>query len=137
TSTAVSYAAQILGDGRSTSKERLGANLIILSNKTPETAEYKEAFGRLIDIARDDTDLAAPQALAVLGQHRTEARLTNTSNGALEITIPDLETTAMTLQEIADRLDRNLNSRPFQRMLAMDLRARAEPIREYELVAKA
>ena len=135
-STAVSYAGQILSDDRSTSREKLGANLVILSNKAPEAPEYREAFERVVDIARDPTDRSAPQALAILGQHRSYARLTETRNGVLDISVPDLGDTAMSLQEIAGRLENNPNSEPYQRMLALDLRARAEPLRENELVAR-
>ena len=136
TSTAVNFAEQVLAWDHSTSREKLGANLIILSNKTPETPEYKDAFARVVDIARDPTDRSAPQALAVLGQHRSAARLTETINGVLDIRVPDLGDTAMSLQEIADRLEANPNSQPFQRMLALDLRARAEPLHEDELVTR-
>jgi hypothetical protein len=138
TSTATKYAEQILADNQSLSREKLGANLLILSNKTPETTEYKDAFARLVAIARDQQDPSSPQALAVLGRQRVEARLTSAqSNGALDIAIPDVAGTAMSLREIADRLEHNPNSRPSHRMLALELRVLVDPSREDELVAKA
>lgn len=136
-SSARAYADLILADTRSSSRDKLGANLLVLSNNTPEMPAYKEASQRLLAIARDETDRASPQALAVLAQQRTSARLTKGTSESLAIPLPDIGTSAISLQELADRLDRNPNSRPFHRMLALELRARSEPGREETLITKA
>ena len=136
-SSARAYADLILADARSSSRDKLGANLLVLSNNSPETPAYKEASQRLLAIARDEADRAAPQALAVLAQQRTSARFTKGRSDSLDIPLPDIGTSSISLQELADRLDRNPNSRPFHRMLALELRARSQPDREDALITKA
>ncbi len=132
--TAGKYAERVLNDRRSTSREQLGANLIILSIDDPESASCKEASQRLLEIARFESDPAAPQALAVLAQQRSPTRLTQTTNNSPNVQLPAITINALSLEEIADRLDRNPNSRPFHRTLALELRARAQPTREEHFV---
>ena len=128
------YAERILADRRSTSREQLGANLIILSIDDPESASCKEASQRLLEIARFESDPAAPQALAVLAQQRSPTRLTQTTNNSPNVQLPAMTINALSLQEIADRLDRNPNSRAYHHMLALELRARSQPLNEDKLV---
>ena len=133
---AVGYAERILGDVSSDSRERLGANLLILANRPFDLPMYAKASGNLLNIARDETDRASTQALAVLAQQRLPG-LTNPVAESLSISLPDISNKAISLNEIADRLARNPNSRPFHQMLALELRARAEPARTDELIARA
>jgi len=135
--TAVDYATHILEDARSGPREILAANLIILANTRPEFETYKEAYARIVRIAREESNPASAQALAFLAQQRTPARLTTPSTVSLDIALPETSSAALSLKEIADRLDRNSNSRPFHLMLALELRSRAEPGHERELFAKA
>jgi tetratricopeptide (TPR) repeat protein len=135
--TARGFAERVLADSRANSRERLGANLVILSNSSPDTQSYQDAAQRLLDLARNEADPASPEALTVLGQRRSADRLTTGPNEPLAIPTSDVATNPMSLSEIADRLERNPNSRPFHRMLALELRARVEPGREDELVSKA
>ncbi len=135
--TAIDHAERILADERAGPKEKLGANLIILSNTQRDTPVFRAASERLLAIARDERNLAAPQALAVLAQQNGPVRLTASTNEAFNIETPDVSSEAISLQELADRLDRNPNSKPFHRMLALELRARAEPRRENEFVERA
>jgi Tfp pilus assembly protein PilF len=51
--------------------------------------------------------------------------------------LPDASSNALSLKEIADRLEHNSNSRPFHLMLAFELRTRAEPVHEKELFTRA
>jgi thioredoxin-like negative regulator of GroEL len=136
-STAGKFAERILSDSRSRSSDKLGANLVVLSISPSESQPYKEAFERLLGIARNEQDPASPQALVFLGQQRSPERFTVPTTASLPIALPALSNSPMPLIEIADRLDRNRNSRPFHRMLALEFRARAEPSREEELVAQA
>src|SRR5205823_12593809 len=62
---------------------------------------------------------------------------TATATEALAIPPPDVAGNTIPLTEIADRLDHNPNSRPYHHMLALEMRARANPARENELVVKA
>jgi len=133
---AVDYAERILGDERSDSRERLGANLLVLANRPVDSPMYAKASENLLNIARDETNRASTQALAVLAQQRVPA-LTNPVAESVSISLPDISNKAISLNEIADRLARNPNSRPFHQMLALELRARAEPARTDEVIAKA
>lgn len=133
---AVGYAERILGDVSSDSRERLGANLLVLANRPFDSPMYAKASGNLLNIARDETNRASTQALAVLAQQRLPG-LTNPVAESLSISLPDISNKAISLNEIADRLARNPNSRPFHQMLALELRARAEPARTDELIARA
>jgi Tfp pilus assembly protein PilF len=136
-STAVKYAEQILSDNRSSPRELLNGNLLILSN-TPRTSDsYKEAFARVLQIGRDESNPASAQALSVIAQQRAPTRLTLPATESLELALPESSGTSMSLNEIADRLKNNTNSRAYHHMLAMELRLRAEPGRESELVATA
>ena len=136
-STAVDYATHILADERSGPREVLAANLIILANTRPELDTYKDAYARIVRIAREESNPASAQALAFLAQQRTPARLTTPSSVSLDLALPDASSNALSLKEIADRLDHNANSRPFHLMLALELRTRAEPVHENELFTKA
>jgi len=70
------------------------------------------------------------------GQQRVPA-LTNPVAESVSISLPDISNKSISLNEMADRLARNPNSRPFHQMLALELRARAEPTRTDEVIAKA
>jgi Tfp pilus assembly protein PilF len=133
---AVGYAERILGDVSSDSRERLGANLLVLANRPVDSPMYAKASENLLNIARDETNRASAQALAVLAQQRLPG-LTNPVAKSLSISLPDVSNKAISLNEIADRLARNPNSRPFHQMLALELHARAEPARTDELIARA
>lgn len=150
--TAVSFAERILADARADSRERFGANLLILANLVPAAPAYAAASAQMLTIARDEKDPSAVLALAILGrqksfsasrfpatppEQRPPARLSGTSDDPLSIAMPDLPDEVISFQEIADRLDRNPNSRPSHRMLALELRAQAEPQRENEFVTRA
>jgi len=136
-STAVTYAERILSDNRSNPREVLGANLLILANRSAESDSYKAAFDRLLRIARDERNPASAQALAVIAQQRAPARLTLPSTESFGLTLPDAPNSMMSLKEIAERLKENANSRAYHHMLALELRLRADPAREEELVASA
>ena len=137
TATAREFAERILANTRSNSQEKLGANLVILSTSTPDMESYKQAVQRLLEIARNESDPASPQALTVLGRQGNPPRPTTTATEPLAIPAPDVAGNTIPLTEIADRLDHNPNSRPYHHMLALEMRARANPTREDELVAKA
>ena len=136
TSHALGYAERILGDTSSDSREQLGANLLVLANMPSDSPAYAKASENLLNIARDETNPASAQALAVLAQQRAPA-LTNPVTETLAISLPDISNKAISLKEIADRLVHNPKSRPFHLMLALELRARAEPARTDELFAGA
>ena len=137
TATAREFAERILANTRSNSQEKLGANLVILSTSTPDMESYKQAVQRLLEIARNESDPASPQALTVLGRQGNPPRPTTTATEPLAIPAPDVAGNTIPLTEIADRLDHNPNSRPYHHMLALEMRARANPARENELVIKA
>lgn len=136
-STAIEYAQRVLTNPASVSRDKLDANLVILSNSTAGSQPYTEATGRLVEIARDENDPASPQALTVLGNQQPAARLTGADSATFALTMPEVSGNAMSLPEIADRLDHNPNSLAFHHMLALELRARADPKSEDELVARA
>jgi len=135
--TARQFAERILTNTRSNSDEKLGANLVILSTSTPDMESYKQAAQRLLEIARNESDPASPQALTVLGRQGNPRRLTTPATETLAIPAPDVADNTIPLTEIADRLDHNPNSRPYHHMLALEMRARANPARQDELVVKA
>ena len=97
---------------------------------------YAKASENLLNIARDETNRASAQALAVLAQQRLPGLTNPAAESAIDLVTRCLEQ-AISLNEIADRLARNPNSRPFHQMLALELHARAEPARTDELIAKA
>lgn len=137
TGRAIEYAEQIMSDRRSGPREILMANLLIVANTPRESQPSKDAYGRIIKIARDESNPASAQALAFLAQQRAPGRLTTPSATVLDIIMPDTSSNAMSLKEIADRLDQNSSSRPFHLMLALELRSRAEPDHEKAFVSKA
>ena len=137
TGRAIDDAEQIMADRRSGPREILMANLLIVANTPRESQPSKDAYGRIIRIARDESNPAAPQALAFLAQQRAPGRLTTPSATALDAILPDTSSNALSLKEIADRLDHNSSSRPFHLMLALELRSRADPAQEKAFVGKA
>ncbi|HJT80906.1 MAG TPA: hypothetical protein VJ719_06900 [Chthoniobacterales bacterium] len=135
--TAIGFAEQILSDSRALPNEKHVANLIILANTVPASPEYKAAFERIVQTARDESNPASAQALTFLAQQQAPQKLTAPSTTAIDVTLPDVSGAAMSLKEIAQRLNTNPNSRPFQKMLALELELRANSQSEDALVKKA
>jgi tetratricopeptide (TPR) repeat protein len=86
--TAQEFAQRVLDDARASSRDKLGADLVILANTTPDTQNYKNAAERLVELARDQENPAAPDALAVLGHQQRSDPLSVSPGSSLAISAP-------------------------------------------------
>lgn len=136
-SAALEQAGKVLDDPASTSQDRLGANLLILAATKQDSSEHMEAAARVIAFARDPRDPVSLDALSVLARQLAALSPTDISDRTLSIPTPDLPPGSVSPLEIAERLESHAKARPFHRMLALEMRARAEPTRDDELIARA
>ena len=129
TVSALDYASRVLADQRSNTREKLNAAAAILSEAPPKSELYLSAERQMISIARSGSDLDSLEALTVLARRATAASTPNNAGNKVE--------SEMTLPEIADRLDSHPKARPFHRLLALSIRAQADPARSETLIADA
>ncbi len=132
---ALSYAEKILGDPRANYRALLSGAALVFLNSTPPSPSYSHATERLLKIARDKADPASVDALTVLAGRPVSVRPSDIPES--ESPSPEVSAAAISPTEIAGLLEGNPNSRPYHKMIALELRTRAEPDREDELVGRA
>jgi Tfp pilus assembly protein PilF len=131
---ALRCAEKVLNNTRATSEQVVAASRLAFQVETLDSSAREQACDRLSTLARDDSDPAAIAALALL------ARQPVTMRPLVSVFTPPAVqfcNGAITLSEIADRLDRHSNSRGTHRVLAFEIRARLEPSRVDELIRQA
>lgn len=135
---AVAYAEHILSDSTAGGRETISAAAVIFTNLTPQSPSYATAVDRLIVLARDDNNpTASLTALELLAQSPPRARLTTAGPPPLTISSPASLNNPISRKEVAERLEKNPNARPSDRLLALNVRLREEPNRADEYTRKA
>jgi tetratricopeptide (TPR) repeat protein len=88
-------------------------------------------------LARTSPNIVSLEALTVLARQLSAAPPGHASDQPLSIPLPQFSAENISALEIADRLEQHPDARPYQKMLALEMRARAEPGREAELITHA
>jgi tetratricopeptide (TPR) repeat protein len=120
-----------------TPHDLLTANLLILAASPRDSARYVEACSHLVSIARGVPNEVSLEALVILAKQLAARPPGADGNKVLSIPLPELSTENMPAVEIAKRLEKHPDARAYQKMLALEMRARAEPDTESALIEKA
>jgi tetratricopeptide (TPR) repeat protein len=134
---ALENARRAADDHRSTPRNLLTANLLMLAAATRDSPPFVEASTHLVKLARTSPDPVSLEALTVLARQLSATPPGHTSDQPLSIPLPQFSAENISALEIADRLEQHPNARPYQKMLALEMRARAEPGREDALISHA
>lgn len=126
---ALDYTHRVLADSRSTPNERFSAAVLVLSFTTNESPPHLAGWRELHTLARDPQNAMSLSALAFLAQHPELAPLPS-----LE---PNAQENFFTPEDLAARLEHHPKATAFHQLLALEVRARAEPARMAELVHDA
>jgi hypothetical protein len=118
-------------------REHLAANLLILTAAAPDSQPYIDASRRLVEVARGHADEISLEALVVLAKQLAARPPGHPGDRPLSIPLPELSPQNIPAVEIADRLEQHPNSRPYHKMLALEMRARAAPENETRLIKHA
>jgi tetratricopeptide (TPR) repeat protein len=134
---ALENARHAAADNRSTPRNLLTANLLMLAAATRDSPPFVEASTHLVKLARTPPDLVSLEALTVLARQLSATPPGHASDQPLSIPLPQFSAENISALEIADRLEQHPDARPYQKMLALEMRARAEPGREDALITHA
>lgn len=136
--TALKYAEQTLSDLRATPREVLSAGLLIVGFTVPESAPNKRAWSKIEELARDPENPLSLDALALVAQYRSSPSPPSEETAPFStLTAPSPAATGMSLEEVATALEKHPRARPFHKLLALQLRARIQPLRADEYVNEA
>lgn len=125
--TAVDYAERILNDPEASSAEIFAATVLVFVNTKPESVSYANAFDRLVNLARNDRGPISLKALKLLGTPPRRPRMTEAGPAPLSVASPRGHDSFLSRKEIADRIESHPAARPYDRLLAVQIRAEDEP----------
>ena len=134
---ALDHAKRAAADPRLTRRELLSANLLMLAAAPRDSPSFVEASTHLVQLARNPSDPVSLEALAVLARQLSATPPGHASDQPLSIPLPQFSTENISAIEIADRLEQHPNARPYHKMLALEMRARADPNGEDALITRA
>ena len=158
---AVDYAERVLTDKRAKQYDILSAATLILSGTNRESQPYANAWKQIENVARDTTEPASLDALAVLAHEQERAPVASVAVGpSLSLDAIPQPTPAtqsgdtLTLKlnalpqpgsggakisamEVAEALEKHPAARTYHKLLALELRARHDPALTDQYVADA
>jgi Tfp pilus assembly protein PilF len=124
---ALDYTQRVLADPRATPNELFSASVLVLSFTTNDSPPHLAGWRELHILARDPKNPMSLTALAFIAQHPELAPLMRA----------DANEPFFAPGELADRLEQHPKTTPFHQLLALQVRAHAEPARTAELVNEA
>jgi Tfp pilus assembly protein PilF len=157
----VDYAERVMADKRARPYDILSAAILVLSVTTRDSRPHINAWKHIENLAREPKNPASLDALVFLAQQQSLAPLNTTqSDTASSLSVPATQqslapltgnnslslgptnttspnTTTMELLEIADALEKHPSARPYQQLLALQLRAQHDPALADQYVADA
>ena len=136
-SDAFAIAQNVLHNPQARPRDHLAANLLTLAVANRGSREYSEAAAQVFVVAKEPDDHASLDALTILGRQLAAIPPAEILDRPLAIPLPEVPARSISAIEIADLLERHPRCRPFHKMLALELRARAEPARQGQLIAQA
>jgi hypothetical protein len=160
---ALDYGERALADKRAKPYEILSAATLILSVTNRYSQPYASAWKQIEDVARDPKDPGSLDALAVLANEQAlppmapivgnaslsldtsstskptpETQSSDTLTLSLAATPPPAPAgRTMSLAEVANALENHFDARPYHKLLALEVRARQDPILTDQYVADA
>jgi hypothetical protein len=134
TDSGLRYGEKALSDSRATSQDAVSAAALVFQTDSLDSPGRAEACARLASVARDPSDPAALDALALLAK---QPLTSNPPASIFSTPLVNLCSGAITFDEIAGLLENHQKARGRDRILACDIRVRIDPSRADELVAKA
>ena len=160
---AVDYAERALADKRAKPYEILAAATLILSVTTPYSQPYASAWQQIEAVARDPKNPGSLDALVVLareealppmppvgGNASLSLDTTSTSKSTPDTQFGDTLTLNLTatpppappgrtisLTEVANALEKHPDASPYHKLLALEVRARQDPVLTDQYVADA
>ncbi len=134
---ALSEAAKVLNDASATRQDVLTGNLLILAATARDSDRYVAACSRLVEIARSAPDDVSLEALVVLAKQLAARPPGGDRTALLAIPMPELSSDNIPAMEIAERLEHHPAANAYQKTLALEMRARAEPEAERKLIEQA
>ena len=130
-------AQTVLQNPSASRRDDLAANLLVLAASPRDSSSYVTACSHLVDVARRGNDAIALDALVILAKQLVAPPPGSPATELLSIPLPELSPQNMPALEIADRLEKHPESRPYHKMLALEMRARAQPNNEGALIDQA
>jgi tetratricopeptide (TPR) repeat protein len=127
---AVDYAGRVLADKRAKPNEILSGAILVLSVTKPESPAYINAWKRIEDVARDPGNVVSLAALVFLAQQPKPTPAATSAGGVRPVA-------TMSALEIADRLENHPKAGPYHHLIALNLRARQNPMRADEFLDQA
>jgi tetratricopeptide (TPR) repeat protein len=134
---ALDNAKRAAADPGLTARELLAANLLMLAAATRDSPPFIEASTHLVQLARNRPDPVSLEALTVLARQLSATPPGHASDQPVSIPLPQFSAENISALEIADRLEKHPDAQPYHKMLALEMRARAEPTQEGALIARA
>lgn len=128
------YAERAMADSQATPQQTFEAAFLILSTADRTSPEYGAAWLRMVRLARGGDDAVALHALLVLARQPPLP-----AGDPLSIAPPSStsEESRIGADEIADRVEKNPEAKPADKLSALALRIRLEPARKQEYVTQA
>jgi hypothetical protein len=143
---AADYADRVMADKRAKPYDILSAATLVLEITTRDSLPHANAWRRVEDIARDPENPASLDALMFLATQQSQAPTGRLSSSPLNQDMSlslgassaiSKAPTTMGLLEIADRLEKHPNTRPYYRLVALQLRVQQNPALTDQYVADA
>jgi Flp pilus assembly protein TadD len=163
---AADYAERALADKRANPYDLLSAATLVLSVATPDSQPYINAWKQIEDLARDPKNAASLEALVFLGREQARVPSPSIgSNISLSLGPPEAGSTpqptpatqpgdklslnlgatppltsagpTLSAIEVANALENHHDSRPYHKLLALELRVKHDPALTDEYVAQA
>jgi hypothetical protein len=124
---AVRYAEKVLADPHVTAIESLDAIEDILVNAAPQSSSYIKAMDSLSLLARSDDNVASLHALRLIASEPRRPRLSDSRSLVQPAVTRRGDDNFPSAREMAERIESNPKARPYDHLLAVDLRAQYEP----------
>jgi cytochrome c-type biogenesis protein CcmH/NrfG len=157
---AIDYAERALADKRAKPYDILSAAILVLSVTTHDSQHYVSAWKRIEDLARDLKNVASLEALIFLAREQSHAPSPSTTGNtpfalgsasvaqpapsmgsadtlSLGLSASPPPVAKMGLIEVANALENHPDARPYNKLLALQLRVEHDPALTDEYVVQA
>ena len=136
--TALETAEPVLNDLRAAPREVLSASLLLIGITAPNSPPNTRAWAKIEELARDPANPLSLDALTLIAQYRQpSAPRADDATPFSTLAPPPATAGGMSPEELATALEKHPRARPLQRLLALQLRARAQPWQADEYVREA
>ena len=124
---AVRYAEKVLAHPHVTATESLDAIEDLLVNAAAQSSSYIKAMDNLSLLARSDDNAVSLHALRLIASEPRRPRLSDSRSLVQPAVTRRGDDNFPSAREMAERIESNPTARPYDHLLAVDLRAQYEP----------